>query len=80
MLDLKKLKEKRIAKGLTQSDMAHKMGWKDRAAYAKRENGFVNIGADELQQMAKILGVGKNKLGIFFNLDVPENERDKEDK
>lgn len=74
-LDLDKLKEERNAKGLTQDHMAKLMGWKDRAAYAKRENGFVDIGANELIKMASILGYKKNQLGIFFTSNVPDKER-----
>ena len=46
-LDLKRLKAERIANGLTQEDVAKAFG-KTRAWYAKRENGFIPIGADEL--------------------------------
>lgn len=77
MLNLKRLKAERIARDFTQDDMAKLMGWKDRGAYAKRENGFVNIGADELMRMAEILGIEKHELGIFFTLSVPERERKK---
>lgn len=74
-LNLKKLKEARVKKGLTQDEMAEKMGWKTRTPYAKRENGFVDIGADELMKMADILGYKKDQLGIFFEFVVPEKER-----
>lgn len=74
-LNLDKLKEIRIERGLTQDEMAEKMGWKTRAPYAKRENGFVDTGADELQKMAEILGYSKNQLGIFFTYNVPDRER-----
>lgn len=71
-LDLKRLKAERIAKGLTQDEMAQAMGWKTRTPYAKRENGIVGIGADELVKMANILGYNENELGIFFRVSVPE--------
>lgn len=74
-MDLKRLKAERIAKGLTQDEMAEAMGWKSRAAYAKRENGIVGIGADELVKMASILGYNENQLGIFFTTNVPEKEQ-----
>ena len=73
-IDLKRLKAERIAKGLTQDEMAEKMGWKTRTPYAKRENGIVNIGADELARMANILGYTPDKLEIFFKPIVPEKE------
>lgn len=74
-LDLRRLKGERIAKGLTQDDMAKAMGWSSRASYAKRENGLANIGANELIKMADILGYGPNELGIFFKVNVPEREQ-----
>jgi transcriptional regulator with XRE-family HTH domain len=77
--DLKRLKAERVAKGLSQSDMAEKMGWKNRSAYAKRENGIVNTGVDEFAKMAEILGFNKSELGIFFTLNVPEKERNKQE-
>lgn len=36
-LNLKRLKAERIANGLTQDEMANRMGWKSRTPYAKRE-------------------------------------------
>ncbi|MTP77995.1 helix-turn-helix domain-containing protein [Turicibacter sanguinis] len=70
-LNLKRIKAERIAKGLTQDEMAQLLGWKSRAAYAKRENGIVAIGADELLKIAIILGYSSESLGIFFTQNVP---------
>lgn len=78
-LNLNKLRALRIEKGLTQDDMAREMGWKTRTPYAKRENGFVDIGANELQKMAEILGYSENELGIFFTFNVLEKERKKQE-
>ncbi len=69
-LNLKRIKAERIAKGLTQDEMAQLLGWKSRAAYAKRENGIVAIGADELLKIAIILGYSSESLGIFFTQNV----------
>ena len=74
-LDLRRLKAERVAKGLTQDEMAEAMGWKTRTPYAKRENGIVGIGSDELVKFAYILGYSENELGIFFKVNVPEKER-----
>lgn len=75
VLDLKRLRAERIACGKTQDEMARLMGWKTRTPYAKRENGLVDIGANEFIKMAKILGYETNNLDIFFTSDVPEKER-----
>lgn len=74
-LDLKRLKAERIAKGYTQDEMAKLAGWETRTPYAKRENGIVSIGADELAMFAEILGYSSEELGIFFTKNVPEKER-----
>ncbi|MDK8645797.1 helix-turn-helix transcriptional regulator [Staphylococcus condimenti] len=74
-LNLNRLRAERIANGITQDEMAHKMGWKSRVPYAKRENGIVDIGANEFIKMAKILGYDTNELDIFFTQNVPEKER-----
>lgn len=71
-MDLKRLKAERIANGLTQDDMAEAMGWKSRTPYAKRENGLIGIGADELVKMANILGYNENQLGIFLRESFPK--------
>ncbi|MCI2896218.1 MULTISPECIES: helix-turn-helix domain-containing protein [Staphylococcus] len=73
-INLKRLKAERLANGLNQEEMAKRMGWKSRTPYAKRENGLVTIGADELVQMAEILGYSIDELRIFFNPSVPKRE------
>lgn len=69
-LNLRRIKAERIAKGYTQDVVAEKMGWKSRTPYAKRENGIVPFGADELAEFGNILGYGVNELGIFFDKNV----------
>lgn len=71
-LDLLRLRAERVANGLSQDEMAKKMGWKTRTPYAKRENGIVDIGANELIKMAEILGYSSDEIGIFFKMNVPE--------
>ena len=74
-VNYRRLKAERIAKGLTQDEMAKKMGWDSRTPYAKRENGIVSLSADELIRAATILDIPLNNLEIFFTKDVPERER-----
>ena len=69
-LNLKRLKAERIANSLTQDQMAEKMGWATRTPYAKRENGIVDISANELVKMATILGYTVENIGIFFTKEV----------
>ena len=72
ILNLKRLRAERIACGITQDELAHKMGWKTRTPYAKRENGIVDIGANEFIKMAKILGYETNNLDIFLLNTFPK--------
>ena len=74
-INLSIIKAERIASELTQDEVAKKMGWKSRSPYAKRENGMVAIGADELIKLASIFGYGIDELGIFFKSNVPEKEQ-----
>lgn len=74
-LNLNRIKAERTAKGLTQDDMAAGMGFKSRAAYAKRENGIVGIGANELAQISEILDIPLTQMHIFFTNDVPDWEQ-----
>lgn len=74
-INLKRLKAERIASGMTQDEVAHRMGWKTRTPYAKRENGIVSIGADELAKITLIFGLPMEKITIFFEENVPEKER-----
>lgn len=74
-LDIKRLKAERVAKGLSQEDMAYLMGWKSRTPYVKRELGIIDIGVDEFLKMIKILGYTEDNISIFFKEDVPEREQ-----
>lgn len=74
-IDHRRLKAERVAKGLSQEEMAKLMGWDSRTPWAKRENGLVSIGADELAKAAEVLGIPMSNLSIFFTSDVPEKER-----
>ena len=67
-VDLKRLKAERVASGLSQEDVAHRMGWKTRSPYAKRENGIISISADELAECVEIFGLPIDKLPIFFEI------------
>ena len=73
-VNLKRLKAERIASGMTQDEVAHRMGWKTRTPYAKRENGIVSIGADELAKITLIFGLPMEKITIFFDNNVPKVE------
>ena len=58
-----RLKAERIARNISQEELAIKLG-KNRTWLAKRENGNVDVGADELAAIATALKV--DDLSIFF--------------
>lgn len=72
--NLKRLKAERIAQGMTQADIAKKLGM-TRISYAKRESGYINISVDEFAEILTALGYDKSKMPIFFKMNVPENEQ-----
>ena len=74
-LNLKRLRAERVACGLSQEDVAKKFG-KTRSWYAKRENGFVSIGADELAKIAGIFNIDDKRIAIFFNNNVLKKEQE----
>lgn len=72
MFNTSRIKAERIAAGLTQEEVAAKMGW-SRSKYSKFENGHSKTGADDLADFAKI--VGTTNMNIFFRFNVPKMER-----
>ncbi|MGX7096394.1 helix-turn-helix domain-containing protein [Gemella bergeri] len=73
-LDITRLKAERIAKGLSQEDMAFKMGWTSRTPYAKRELGLVDIGVDEFLKMISILGYSEKDISLFLKKTFPKED------
>ncbi len=69
MVNINKLKGVIVEKGLTQSEMAKKMGISDRTFYNKMKRRVFN--SDEIIEMASILAIGeKDVIAIFFDQDV----------
>ena len=76
-LNLRRIKAERVALGLTQTEVAKRLGW-NRGMYVKRENGSVAMGADELIAIIEIMGFTVRDMWIFFTDDVPKQERNHE--
>lgn len=64
MLDLKKIRDRREEKGISQEEMAKAIGRYSRTTYTRIENGEVSLKASELEALAKILDV---PISYFFN-------------
>lgn len=67
--NLSRLKAERVAKGYTQEQFAKKLGL-SREAYAKRENGIVNISVEEFARILLVLGYDTKNMSNFFTHNV----------
>jgi transcriptional regulator with XRE-family HTH domain len=72
--DLLRLKGERIARGITQEQVAKALGI-NKSSWSKRENGIVVIDVDEFAIIADLFGIAGDELGIFFGKDVHERVR-----
>lgn len=59
-----KLRQYRLARGLTQEEMARLLGYKDKSGYCHLENGKVAITIEKAKKIGDILGVSPEE--IFF--------------
>jgi len=63
MLELyKNIKEKRLALGMTQTELAHKTGYKEKSAIAKIEKGEIDIPLSKVKDFAKALDCTASEL------------------
>ena len=58
----KNIKNRRKALGMTQQELADKMGYGDRSSIAKIENGAVDLNQSKIVQFAKILETTPSEL------------------
>lgn len=71
--NLRRLRAERVAKGLTQAELASKIGI-SRSAYVLKENGDRDIGIDEFTRILDALGFTKDQLPLFFDKSVHKKE------
>ena len=69
--NLRKLKGERVASGITQTEAGMALGV-SRSSYWKRENGYVQIGVDELAKLSNLFG--EPDVRVFFDLNVPDRQ------
>ncbi|HDM0248085.1 TPA: helix-turn-helix transcriptional regulator [Staphylococcus aureus] len=69
--NVKRMKAERIAKGISISDMAKKLGMTP-GTYSKKENGHIRINVDDLAKVIEVLELPQDKCGIFFTYRVSE--------
>ena len=56
------IKEKRLALGMTQTELAHKAGYKEKSAIAKIEKGEIDIPLSKVHDFAKALNCTASEL------------------
>ncbi len=65
---LEKLKEIRTKKGITQEEMAKKLGYRGKSGYCQLENGAVKMTIDQAKIIAEILN--EDIKHLFFDKEV----------
>lgn len=68
-----RIKEARLAKGMTQEELAKALGLKSRSSINKMEKDAYEIGLDRLKQIARVLEVDPDYLA-FGNAEDKKNE------
>lgn len=63
-MNLERLKKIRRKKGLTQKEMAEKLGYRGKSGYCQLENGIVNMKLHQAKKIAEILG--ENIESLFY--------------
>ena len=72
-MNLKLLKDERVKRGLTQKNMAERLGFKDRSSYCLIENGKISVDIELANKIATILNLSRQKtFEIFFASQVQE--------
>lgn len=64
-----KIRQKRLALGWSQEELAHRLGYKDKTAINKIETGKNDVNTEKLQRFAVVLGCDPNDL-----LDTPTHQ------
>lgn len=72
--DLGRLKAERVAAGLTQKEMANKIGV-NVTTYMRYENGESKMGIDLFSKYLNVLGYDQSKVSIFFLKNVTNRKR-----
>lgn len=70
-----RIRELRIAAGMSQEELAHALGYKDRSMIAKIESGKVDISQKKIVTFARILGTTPSYL-MGWTDEVPEIPED----
>ena len=65
-MNLKLLKEKRLDKGLSQQQVAEKLGFQDKSSYCLIENGKTQISVARMNEIIKVLELSTEQATEIF--------------
>lgn len=65
-MDCKRLKEARVAAGITQGAMAAAIGYKDKSSYCLLEKGAVKCTVDQAKVIKEVLGLSLEMYSLIF--------------
>ena len=68
----KNIRQRRIELGMTQTDLAHKVGYSGKSMIAKIEAGMVDLGESKLSEIAEALRTTPSKLMGWDGISVME--------
>ena len=72
MIDLyKNIKRERIGKGLSQEELAQKVGYADKTMISRIENGKIDLPQSKIEEFAKVFEVTP---GYLMGWDVPKTD------
>lgn len=63
------IKNERIAKGLSQEELARKVGYADKTMISRIENGKIDLSQSKIEEFAQVLGVTP---GYLMGWNVPK--------
>ena len=69
-----RIRELRIVNNMSQDDLAHAMGYKDRSMITKIESGKVDISQKKIISFAKVLGTTPGYLMGWTEESIPEQQ------
>ena len=72
IIDLyKNIKRERIEKGMSQEELARKVGYADKTMISRIENGKIDLTQSKIEEFAKVFGV---TAGYLMGWDVPRTD------
>ena len=67
----KNIKRERIEKGMSQEELARKVGYADKTMISRIENGKIDLTQSKIEEFAKVFGV---TAGYLMGWDVPRTD------